>query len=193
MNAHSISTSPSLIQRVKKHEHDAWDRFVDIYTPLIHRWIRPVVAQQADAADIVQDVLQAIATSVDRFDPSKGSSFRGWLWGITQNKLARYRHKRANNPGGVGGSTVQTLIAEIPDAPPTDLREELAIIARRAVDLIRTDFAASTFEAFWRVTVENQQPKQVAEDMGMSVSAVYKAKSRVLAQLRRELELPLDL
>jgi RNA polymerase sigma-70 factor (ECF subfamily) len=57
--------------------------------------------------------------------------------------------------------------------------------------MIRAEFEARTWEAFWRVSVDGQSPSDVASDLGMSVAAIYKAKSRVLARFREVLrELP---
>lgn len=189
----SISTSPSLIQRVQEREHDAWDRFVHIYTPLLYHWVHKVVSQDSDVADLLQEVFQAIASSVEKYDPNKGSGFRGWLWGITQNKLAQFRRVQMRHPQAHGGSAARDRMEEIPDQPPSDPREEAVILARRAADLIRSDFAPKTFKAFWLITVENHSAKDVAQELGMTVAAVYKAKSRVLAHLRNELEFPADL
>ncbi len=66
-----------------------------------------------------------------------------------------------------------------------------AVLSRRVLELIRAEFEPRTFQAFWRTTVEAQPPIGVAEDLGMSVPAVYMAKSRVLRRLRRAIgELP---
>lgn len=192
----SISTSPSLIQRVQEREENAWDRFVQIYTPLIHHWILRSGASDADVGDILQDVFHAVATNVRRYESAKGSGFRGWLWGVTQNKIAMHFRNKARQPQGVGGVDASLRLAETAadlQQPPSDPQQDLVLLARRAADLIRVDFAAHTYQAFWLVAVEGRSPKDVAAELKMSVAAVYKAKSRVLAHLRRELEFPEDL
>ena len=57
----------------------------------------------------------------------------------------------------------------------------------RALNLIRAEFQESTWEAFWRTTVEDQPAKDVAADLGISPGAVRVAKCRVLQRLREEL------
>ena len=43
----------------------------------------------------------------------------------------------------------------------------------------RFEFETATADAFWRTTIEDQSPIDVAADLGLTVNAVYKAKSRV--------------
>jgi DNA-directed RNA polymerase specialized sigma24 family protein len=49
-------------------------------------------------------------------------------------------------------------------------------------------FEPATLEAFRRVVIEGQKPRQAATALGLTVNAVLIAKSRVLRQLRRELK-----
>jgi RNA polymerase sigma-70 factor (ECF subfamily) len=57
----------------------------------------------------------------------------------------------------------------------------------RAVELMQTDFQPSTWKACWAVVVEGKPAAQVAADLGLTVEAVYAARSRVLRRLRQEL------
>jgi RNA polymerase sigma-70 factor (ECF subfamily) len=68
-----------------------------------------------------------------------------------------------------------------------DLIEAEKIISRRAMELVRAEFEPRTWEAWWKTAVEGRPAADVAADLGMSVTAVYKAKSRVLLRLRQEL------
>ena len=80
------TTRPSLLIRVRDlSDGSAWAEFVEIYAPLIHRYARRRGLQDADAADIVQDVLREFARCVPRFsyDPQAGR-FRGWLYTLTR-------------------------------------------------------------------------------------------------------------
>ncbi len=53
--------------------------------------------------------------------------------------------------------------------------------------MIRGEFEERTWQAFYRVTVEGQAAKHVAENLGVTPSAVRLAKSRVLRRLREEM------
>ncbi len=65
-------------------------------------------------------------------------------------------------------------------------------IMRRALELVRAEFEPATWTAFWRTTVDGAVPADAAAELGVSVNAVYKAKSRVLRRLRDELDGLLD-
>ncbi len=56
------------------------------------------------------------------------------------------------------------------------------------LELVRAEFEPRTWEAFRRVAIERQPPVRVANELGMSIQAVYQAKSRVLRRLRQDLD-----
>ena len=184
----SQSTSTSLVRRIKESDSEAWRRFCLLYSPLLFSWLKKSQLQHADASEVVQEILLSVSKAIARYDVDKGSGFRGWLWGITRNKLLQYESKNRRCPDVVGGSTAYQSLQQLSADPPDQLRESLAIVAHRAAALIQTDFRPNTWQAFWRVTVEGEDPAQVAADLGMKVAAIYTAKSRVLAHLRSELE-----
>jgi RNA polymerase sigma-70 factor (ECF subfamily) len=54
--------------------------------------------------------------------------------------------------------------------------------------IMRGDFEERTWHAFWETAVEKRQAGDVAQTLGISLGAVYMAKSRVLRRLREELD-----
>ena len=78
-------------------------------------------------------------------------------------------------------------VEEIEEDPSFNTANDKDALAFRAVQLMKTDFKEKTWQAFWRVTIEEESPADVALDLGLSVSSVYTAKSRVLSHLRSEL------
>ena len=61
-------------------------------------------------------------------------------------------------------------------------------LMRRVIQLVRNDFADSTWRAFWNVMIEGQSTEMVAQQLGISKWSVYQAKSRVLNRIRDELQ-----
>ena len=75
----STSTSRSLIARVRSRDADAWNRFVALYAPFVHRHCRRSLPPE-DAADVFQEVFQAAFKRIESFDKRRpGDTLRGWL------------------------------------------------------------------------------------------------------------------
>jgi RNA polymerase sigma-70 factor (ECF subfamily) len=56
------------------------------------------------------------------------------------------------------------------------------------MERVRSEFQPATWNAFVQTAVEGRSPTQAASNVGLSVGAVYVAKSRVIARLRQEIE-----
>ncbi len=92
-------TRPSLLVRIRDlADQKAWEQFVELYARLVYGFARKRGLQEADASDLTQEVLRAVAAAATRleYDPGLGS-FRAWLYTVTCNKF-RGRSKRS--PGG---------------------------------------------------------------------------------------------
>jgi RNA polymerase sigma-70 factor (ECF subfamily) len=169
----------------------AWSEFVGLYEPLVYRLARRGGLQDADAQDLCQEVFRAVAGAIGRWDPA-GGSFRGWLRRITHNLLINLVARQRRHPRGSGDSEVQALLAEQPEPDPQasalfDIEYKRRLF-EWAAEAVQGEFTLKTWEAFWRTAVEGRRAKDVAAELGMSSGAVYIARSRVLARLRRRIE-----
>ena len=93
----SPTTRLSLLMRLRDaHDRLAWEQFVGLYAPLVYGFARRKGLQDADAADIAQDVLTSVAQQMRQweFDPLRGS-FRGWLFTIARNRLKNWKSSAA--------------------------------------------------------------------------------------------------
>jgi RNA polymerase sigma-70 factor, ECF subfamily len=183
------STSSGLLARLRAQDRDAWSRLAKLYGPLIYGWCRRRGLRAEDAADVVQEVFRAVAAGIEDFKGGPTSSFRGWLWTITRNKILDHHRRNQHQPEAVGGSDAQQRLLQIPESLDYSEAEANANgnLVRRALALIRADFTEASWQAFWRVVMEDQSVADVARDLGISPNAVYIAKSRVLCRLREEL------
>ena len=186
-------TSSSLLARARSHDPEAWRRLSALYGPVVYAWVRAVGIREHDAADIVQEVFQSVFISLNRFRHERPTdSFRDWLWTITRRRAIDLVRKRATQPAGAGGEAAQALLNELPDRLPEQAVPETATahadLVRRALDLVRPEFADHTWQACMQTAVEGRRPTDVAADLEMSVGAVYVARSRVLKRLRKELD-----
>lgn len=187
----SDGTSSDLLSRVRAHNPAAWERLADLYGPLVYYWCWRSGLQDADAADVVQNVFIAVAASIENYRREEGSTFRGWLWTITRSKvLDHFRRTRKESPGA-GGSEAQRRLAEVSYQPneSTDEQDEAETTAliHRTLSCIRGDFEHVTWNAFWRTVVDDERPVDVASALGLSANAVRQCKRRVLRRLREEL------
>jgi RNA polymerase sigma-70 factor (ECF subfamily) len=187
-------TSASLLERVRSQQDSAaWDRLVNLYTPLLRGWLRRNFVSNEDTDDLVQDILQGLLRELPHFhyDRQRGS-FRGWLRTITVNRLRMFWRSRRSQPIATGDSELHRKLDELED-PHSALshlwdREHDQHVARRLLDLIKPDFEAATWRAFERIVLQDAKAPAVAAELGLSLNAVYLAKYRVLHRLRQEMQ-----
>jgi RNA polymerase sigma-70 factor (ECF subfamily) len=197
-SSESSSVSSTFLDRLRSRGPEAWERFLRLYGPVVYRWCRRSGLAAEDAADVLQEVLSAVMLHLPDFRRDRPQdSFGGWLATITRNKVRDHYRRQHGRAEARGGSTAQRQMAEVPQpqAPPEACirpdAESAAWLSRGVLEVIRAEFEAPTWEAFWRTTVDGQSPAHVAEDLKMSVPGVYTAKSRVLRRLRQVIrELP---
>jgi len=186
-----MDTPASLLERLRQPaQEQAWRRFVELYTPLLYGWARRRGCPDADAADLVQEVLTLLVRKLPEFSYDRHKSFRGWLRVVAHN-CWRILQRRAQLPRGAEVPDLADLPA--PDEPEpfweTEYRE---LLVGRALALMRADFEPETWQACWECVVASRPPAAVAKELGVSVGTVYAAKSRVLSRLRQELAGLLD-
>jgi RNA polymerase sigma factor (sigma-70 family) len=170
----------------------AWREFLTIYEPLVYRLARRKGLQDADARDLCQDVFRAVARAIDRWepDPARGS-FRGWLFTIARNLCINFLTRRDRHPRGSGDSDVLAMLDAVPaDGPETTEfdQEYRRRLFRWAAEQVKGEFAPTTWKAFWQTAIENRPAAAVGKELGMTPGAVYVARSRVLARLRKRVE-----
>ncbi len=186
--AEAPETRPSLLVRVRDPgDGPAWTQFVEIYAPLVYGYARKKGLQDADAADVTQEVLGAVAPAIRRldYDPRRGS-FRGCT--IVRNELRTFLARRGRQERGSGDTEAITFFQAQPSPVSDEDAAWTAEYERRlftwAADQIRPSFAEATWQAFWQTAVEGQNPKDVAKALALTLTSVYTAKSRVLARLK---------
>ena len=188
--AHSPETRRSLLIRLRDQaDTRAWCEFVDLYAPLIHAYAMRRGLQDADAADLAQQVLESVARAVGDFDydPSKGT-FRGWLFAITRNCLFQRLRKRDPVPSGTGDTGAHQALNQQPDdADDQEFwdREHQRRLFDWAAKQAREEFRGNSWRAFWATAMEGRSAAEAADELGISLGAVYTAKSRVTARIRQ--------
>jgi RNA polymerase sigma factor (sigma-70 family) len=183
-------TRPTLLVRLRNADNAAaWEQFVEAYTPLIYDFCHRAGLQDADAADVAQEVMWSVARAIHKFkyDPQRGR-FRTWLLTVTRSKLNNFLAKQQRQPVGIGHSTLANLV----DPGNGDLvknwdRQYYQRLFDWAAEQVRPRIEESTWQAFLLTTIQGQESQEVAARLGISVGAVYIAKCRTLARLKEVL------
>jgi RNA polymerase sigma-70 factor (ECF subfamily) len=187
----SPPTRASLLLRLRDpKDQEAWQQFLDIYSMLIYRYARKRGLQDADAADLMQEVLRSVSSAIGRlnYDSNRGS-FRNWLYTITRNKLHSFLDRQRRQVRGSGDSGIQQRLEEeaLPEKDSWWEQEYEQRLFEWAAERVHRTSSEAIWQAFWQTAVEGKSPKDVAHGLGMSVGSVYVAKSRVLALVREQI------
>ena len=193
--AEAPATRITLLNRIRATDDaDAWAEFARLYGPVVYGFARKRGLQDADAADLVQDVLRSVARNAHRinYDPKRGT-FRGWLYTVTRNKVYNFLSANRNRPkagGGDNGSQERLdQLAGKPDEAEAEWELEYQRrLSAKAMERVKHEFQPNTWQAFWGTAVEGRPAADVGKELRMTSGAVYVAKSRVLARLRDEVQ-----
>lgn len=181
------STSASLLQRLRQPQaHEAWERFVQLYTPLLYHWACRLGMQNDDAADLVQDVLTLLIEKLPEFEYDRSKSFRAWLKTVTMN---RWRNQQRRRPMPTNDDADQLAAPSDLDHTEAFAEEEYRqYVIGQALRILQAEFQPSTWKVFQEHMVQGKPAAEVAAQLGTSLDAVYAVKSRVLRRLRQELD-----
>ena len=170
---------------------EAWGRMFELYRPLLMAWLRKYDVQAADADDLVQEVLLAVSTGLKSFDHNgRTGAFRTWLRNIHVNRLRTFWGARNRRPLAAGDSDIERRLTQLEDSASAtsrlwDRQHDLFVL-QQLLELSRARFSPETWTAFTRVALNGERPEIVAREMGLSLNAIFIAKSRVLSRLRQE-------
>lgn len=184
-------TSLSLLQRFRAAgDSAAWGSLLEVYVPLLERWLRGHRLQEADAGDLLQEVVLVMLKELPGFQHNgRPGAFRTWLRLVMVNCLrAFWRARKA----AAGDDTLAQLADQLED-PGSGLngrweREHDAFVLGRLTELIEPEFEPKTWEMFRRTVLAGEKAADAAAALGTTPNAVLIAKSRVLRRLREERE-----
>jgi RNA polymerase sigma-70 factor (ECF subfamily) len=179
-------TRPSLLVRLRDvADADAWQTFVTTYAPLVYSACRKHGLQDADAADLAQEVLTQVVRSMRTFEyqPERGR-FRDWLWIVTRHRIARFEARRRHEVVTAGA---EALVQTAGEPDPAWVADFNAQVLRVALQRIRPHFEAITWDAFEGTWRDDRPAPEVAAATGLPIDSVYAAKSRILKRLREEI------
>lgn len=181
------TTSASLLERLERPvpTATAWEDFVRVYGPAVHRWCRGHGLQSVDAADVAQEVLVRFWRQSKGFRYRPGSRFRGYLRAIVRGAVADWHGDRSRTPAAAHAAA--DLLALEPAREDLAARIEEAFdteLVTRAMTEVRKRVRPHTWRAFERQVFDEQSGAEVATELGVEVNVVYVARHKVTRMLR---------
>jgi RNA polymerase sigma-70 factor, ECF subfamily len=167
-----------------------WERFWSLYSPVLHRFCCQRGLQDSDAHDVVQQVMIAVSQRMGTFQYVRDRGrFRSWLATIALRILWKKKTRD-------GQHALQLLDAkqldQLPAHPLAVVADLNSAVSDVALENIQPEFSPEVWEAFTRVWVRDESPREVAEQMARAPHWVYKAKFTVLSRLKAEVQGILD-
>lgn len=183
-------TRQSLLRRAQSGEASAWKDLTELYRPLILGWLSRQGVQARDLEDLSQEVLLTVVKHLPEFQHSgRRGAFRSWLRTIVCSRTTDYWRTVEAHPEANSEAAILQDLAD----PESKLNrqwdeEHDHYVIQCLLDLVEREFEPVTLRAFRLLALEGVSGAKAADELGLSVSAVYVAKSRVLQRIRQEAE-----
>ena len=194
---HFPETRVSLILRLAKPtDVQAWQEFSDVYAPALYAMCRRRGLQPADAEDVAQDTLFAVARAIERFEPNRERArFRTWLARITRNMIADFCAGKLKRPLTqlISDSWIQSASNSLRcsmDPIDRDFTQEYrSALYQLAARRVQARVSSITWQAFHDTTIDLCPAEESAKRLNMPIGNLYVAKCRVLKLLREEVQM----
>jgi len=164
---------------------------METYAPLVHRFLCHQGLQDSDARDVAQEVFLSVASGIHEQSSRRPGAFRKWLYTIVRNRTSDYRRRNRRHPQGSGDTRAQRMLDQVSGEDGKAEREwdqaYLRHLFSHAAKAVQCDFQPHTWEAFWRTTVQEKTAQAVADELQVSVAAVYMAKRRVMKRIQEQI------
>ncbi len=192
-----FATRSSLLTRLKDWEDErSWRVFFDTYWRLIYSAAVKAGLNDAEAQDVVQETVIAVARKMGEFQYDRAAgSFKGWLLQLTRWRIADQLGKRRRgctpaDPAQEGTARTAT-VERIPDPASLDLdavweEEWQQNLMAAALDRVKRTAPPKQYQLFDLYALKQWPVEDIVGALGVSVHQVYKAKTRILALVRKE-------
>lgn len=189
VSAATDHTQRSLLVRVRSGDPAAWEAFATLYRPLMVGWLRGQGIPPGETDDLVQEIFLSVVRSLPQFDHSgRVGAFRAWLRTIACRRAGDYWRAIGRSPPAGVGFDLERLEDPYSELARRWDEEHDRYVFRCLLDLVGHEFEPATVRAFRRLVLDEAPGAVVARELGVSVGAVYVARSRVLRRIRQEAE-----
>ena len=194
-----IPTRATLIQRLKDwQDQSSWQDFFDTYWKLIYGVAIRGGLTGAEAEDVVQETMIAVAKHMPAFkyNPALGS-FKTWLLNMTRWRIADHLRKRgpfvASRPASDETPNRTRTVDKILDPMSEDLdklwdAEWEKNLLDAAMAKVKRRLDPQKYQIFDLYVNKEWPPEKVAATFGISVDQVYLAKHRTMELIKEEIK-----
>ncbi len=186
------TTRPSLLLRIRDHaDIGAWQTFDAIYRPMLFRFGRASGLSHADAEDVAQHCLTAVADHIQEFsyDPRKGR-FKSWLRTLVNNRVRNLRRRPIEHQANTADFRDQQQREPAPDEVFDRIWMEEHLW--HSLGELRAEVDETTFLAFQHYVIDQWPIDKVCNELGLKPNNVYTIKWRLTERVAEKMKDSLD-
>lgn len=198
--ADPAATRSSLVQRLRNwSDHGSWQDFFDTYWKLIYAVAIKAGLSEAEARDVVQETVVAVAKQMrdGGYDRTK-SSFKNWLCLITRRRIIDHFRKRTDPklrpppPAGEDASRTDT-VERVPDPASLELdsvweEEWQKNLLDAAIERVKQQVTPKQFQIFDLSVLRDVSVREVTKLLKVNTAQVYLARHRVGVRIKKEVK-----
>ena len=197
MEPNDLERSTAILTRLlaEPDSDDAFREFTDRYLPRMKGTCRRLGIQDADADDICAAILLRFYERREfrKFAFDSKERFNGWLNTVVRNAVYTFVRDRGRRPDAwsVGHTGAQQSLDGVATQVAEDLLaycEDDLTLGVVAKSLVRERVDAKTMRAFELLFYNDRKAADVAAELEMNLTAVWKARSRVAKMLQEEFQ-----
>jgi RNA polymerase sigma-70 factor, ECF subfamily len=184
---HIPDTRDSLLLRVADpRDFAAWEQFARLYRPVVYGVARKNGLQDADAHDVVQQVMIAVSKALPTWERrDEKTRFRHWLLRVARNATINMLTRRPMDRGVGGATVVGADQAEAESDFDSQIDEEYRRqLFRLAAEQVQARSDETTWRAFAMTTIEGLSIAEVSVKLGRTEAVIYASRSRIMRRLR---------
>ena len=182
----STATSTELLAGLRDDDNrTVWDQFVSRYRPQVVATARRVGLPPEDAEDVAQEVLIEFLRAYrgGKYERDKGR-LRAWLLGMARICLANWRRRHQGRARIAETQQLEALLADDGRLEAMWEAEWRDAVLRQCMAAVRAEVQPSTWRAFELFACQEWPARRVAAELGMTETAVFGAKRRVLQRVQ---------
>lgn len=194
------ATRSSLVNRLRNwSDHGSWQDFFDTYWKLIYAVAIKAGLSEAEARDVVQETVVAVAKQMrdGGYDRTR-SSFKNWLCLITRRRIVDHFRKRTDPkvrtaPRARTDTSRTDTVNRVPDPASLDLgavweEEWQKNLLDAAIERVKQQVAPKQFQIFDLSVLRELPLAEVKTLLKVNAAQIYLARHRVRVLIKKEVK-----